>query len=115
MSDDIKYADISELRDLGVIQEINRQFLHPLGLALEVEIDDQTGEVHLGGVWDSRDDPEGIAYGTVAQETEGGGDGEAIWTVRREKAARFDEFQRTALTTRRASLGYEVQPLSGDR
>lgn len=115
MSEKIKYADINELRELGVIQEINRQFLHPLGLAIEVEIADD-GSAKLGRIWDSRDDPEGIIFGTIEDENAGGGPGgAAVWDRRREKAARFDEFKRTALTTRRASLGYEVQPLSGDR
>lgn len=53
---------ISEFRSLGYLQELNRQFLHPLGLALEVVIDNETGEETLGGVWDYRSDPEGIIY-----------------------------------------------------
>jgi len=57
-----KRIDIKEFRELGILHEINRLFLHPLGLALEVEIDDETGEEHLGGIWDCRDDPEGILY-----------------------------------------------------
>ena len=62
MSDDIKRIDIAEFRRLGFLQELNRQFLHPLGLALEVHIDKRTGHERLGGVWDYRDDPEGITY-----------------------------------------------------
>ncbi len=58
----IKRIDIAEFRSLGLVQEINRLFLHPRGLALEVVIDDD-GTEKLGGVWDSRDDPEGIIFG----------------------------------------------------
>lgn len=58
----IKHMDIAEFRKLGYLHEVNRRFLHPLGLALEVVIDSDGSET-LGGVWDFRDDPEGIAYG----------------------------------------------------
>ena len=57
-----KKMDIKEFRELGVLQEVNRQFLHPLGLALEVEINEDETE-RLGGVWDYRDDPEGMVFG----------------------------------------------------
>ncbi len=62
MEDDIKRIDIKEFWELGFIQEINRRLLHPCGLALEVIIDTDTGEAKLGGVWDYRDDPEGMAF-----------------------------------------------------
>jgi len=60
--EDIKKIDIKEFRELGFLQEVNRQFFHPLGLALEVIIDSETDEETLGGIWDYRDDPEGIHY-----------------------------------------------------
>ena len=63
MSDEIKRMDVKEFRELGYLQELNRQFLHPLGLALEVVIDDDTGNESFGGVWDLPADPEGISYG----------------------------------------------------
>jgi predicted pyridoxine 5'-phosphate oxidase superfamily flavin-nucleotide-binding protein len=58
---DIKYIDIKEFRELGYLQELNRQFLHPLGMALSVTVDED-GNEHLEGIWDYRDDPEGIFY-----------------------------------------------------
>lgn len=58
----IKRMSPKEFRELGYLQELNRQFLHPLGLALETVVDDKGGE-RFGEVWDSRDDPEGITYG----------------------------------------------------
>lgn len=57
----IKYIDIKEFREQGYLQELNRQFLHPLGLALEVVIDDD-GTERLGGIWDYREEDEGIYY-----------------------------------------------------
>ena len=58
----IKYIDIKEFRELGFLQEVNRKFFHPLGLALEIVIDDNDNYI-LKGIWDSRDDPEGIYFG----------------------------------------------------
>ena len=54
---------INAFRRGGFLQEVNRQFLHPLGLALEVTVDDETGEERLSGVWDYRNDPEGMLFG----------------------------------------------------
>jgi hypothetical protein len=84
MSDNVKRIDIAEFRERGYLQEVNRLMLHPLGLALEVVVDDckfcaasgriDGGKNHcehcdgrgkterLGGVWDYRDDPEGMMY-----------------------------------------------------
>jgi hypothetical protein len=59
MKEKIKRIDIKEFRELGFLQEVNRQFFHPLGLALEVIIDDITKKETLGGIWDYREDPEG--------------------------------------------------------
>lgn len=60
-----KRIDIKEFREKGFLQEVNRKFFHPLGLALEVIINDGTGEETLGGMWDYRDDPEGIFFGSA--------------------------------------------------
>lgn len=67
MSNDINFIDIKEFRELGILQELNRQFLHPLGLALEVVIEED-GTERLGSVWDYRDDPEGIHYALADKE-----------------------------------------------
>ena len=58
---EIKRIDIKEFRERGYLQEVNRRLLHPLGLALEV-VQDEDGTEHLSGVWDYRDDPEGIYF-----------------------------------------------------
>lgn len=59
--EEIKYITPSELISHGYLQEANRQFFHPLGLALEVN--------RIEGVWkeslriqDWRDDPEGVIF-----------------------------------------------------
>ncbi len=118
----VKHADINKLRDLGFIQEANRLFFHPHGLALEVtvvtdeqgdraystvslladdkatldqlidaererrsEVDDNSdldalshriaeakhhavGDAWISGVWDFREDPEGILFGDLPDD-----------------------------------------------
>ena len=66
--DSIKRIDIAEFRKFGYLQEVNRLFFHPLGLALEVVIDRDTGEEWLGGIWDYREDPFGMAYDSIDTE-----------------------------------------------
>lgn len=58
---EIKYLDIQEFIDLGFLFEVNRRVLHPFGLALEVRQDDD-GKYQLYGIWDYRDDPEGMQF-----------------------------------------------------
>jgi len=98
----MKHMSIAEFRDFGFLQELNRQFLHPLGVALEVRIDSKTGEVELGGVWDCRDDPTGMIFspGLIDQ-----GKAERVKQLREQKRAQ-----------RQLLLGYVIQPCEdGDR
>lgn len=64
-----RYMDITEFREAGYLQEANRVFFHPLGLALEVVIDVDSGRETLEGIWDCRDDPEGILFNDLSGET----------------------------------------------
>ena len=45
----------------GLLFEINRQILHPLGLALEIDVNDD-GKIDFGDMWDCRDEVEGILF-----------------------------------------------------
>lgn len=56
-----KRMDLTEFRDAGYLLEVNRQFFHRLGLALEMTLEED-GAICLSGVLDSRDDPEGFAF-----------------------------------------------------
>lgn len=58
----IPLMDIAEFRKLGFLQEVNRRFLHPLGLYLYIALDPETGEETLGGIGDYRTDPEGMFF-----------------------------------------------------
>jgi len=64
MSREVKRIDIKEFRETGFLQEANRQFFHPHGLALEIVVA-ADGTERLGGVWDYRDDPEGVVFGNA--------------------------------------------------
>lgn len=102
---EIKWIDAREFKEEGFLQEANRQFFHPHGLALaitRITDDDDAGPVHtfaltaeqytrltavvaddedlaaavgnaarydvgdayFQGVWDFRDDPEGVIFGS---------------------------------------------------
>lgn len=130
MADEVKYISITEFRERGFLQEANRLFFHPLGLALEVVTErckfcDPPGRIdggknhcehcdgvghteRLGGIWDYRDDPEGMTFG------EGYGlDPEKAKYVEAERgvhaAHRFELFGLDELPT----FHWAVQPLSG--
>lgn len=94
---DLKYLDIKELLSNGFLFEINRRILHPHGMALEVTIDDD-GTAHLSGIWDYRDDTEGITFGDDLIE---------IGTKK------FEEYMEKTgnkkLKARKEALGYVVQ------
>ena len=93
--EDIKYISIAEFREFGFLQEINRKFLHPMGLALECVVCGDN--VTLGGIWDYRDDPEGICY--------------EEFVIDKEKADRVRAFRKERVKTRFARLGFIVQPV----
>lgn len=87
---------VKEFREQGYLQELNRQFLHPLGMALEVVLE-KDGTERFGEVWDSRDDDEGFIYGNLSD-------------IDRDKALRINEERITKSTLRRARFGWATQP-----
>lgn len=96
----IKKLSIKEFREKGYLQEVNRRFFHPLGLALEVVIEED-GTEKLGGIWDYREDPEGIIYGE-----------EIVSNPRfRERAEYIEDQLRKKKATRLEKLGFFIQPV----
>lgn len=86
------------LYESGLLFEINRTVLHPFGLALEVNVDNETGEVTLGDLWDYRDDPEGMLYG------------EGQIRVGMEKYTKFmEEFGDEKINERLKYVGFVIQ------
>ena len=94
----IKHMSIKEFREIGFLQEANRQFFHPLGLALEVTTD--AGEERLSGVWDYREDPEGMSF---TKE-------EVTAPEFRQKVANVNELRRSKTATRLRNRGCVIQP-----
>lgn len=99
----INYMTLKEFRDGGFLHELNRLVLHPLGLALQVEMDPEDDESTRGSirVWDYRDDPEGIYF-------DGG-------TLDAGKAITVCSELLTKRAERKERLGYVVQPIPGAR
>lgn len=89
---------VAEFRAQGYLQELNRRFLHPLGLAMVVETI-ETFEV-VRGVRDDRADPEGIIFaeGTISP-------------AERARAGRITTEWTERATARLAALDYVVQPI----
>lgn len=97
MNGSVKRMDIAEFRRLGYLQEVNRQFFHPLGLALEVVEVEEDGSMRLGGIWDCRDDPEGMIFEERSLDLV--------------KARYVETEQRRFAAARETRLGYIVQPV----
>lgn len=76
----INYMDMDEFRIGGFLQEANRLFFHPLGLAISVIVDDETGKATgLGPVWDYREDLEGVFYGPAVIDQKKIKNIESLW------------------------------------
>lgn len=87
------------LLDSGLLFEINRKVLHPLGLALHVELDDDSHtKVLFSDVLDSREDPEGFIFSPESFE-----DG-----IEKLEKYMAEEGQKM-LESRMAKLGYLIQ------
>lgn len=87
-----KFMDLDEFVEKGYLHEINRQFLNPLGLALTVRGSGDHVEL-IEGIWDCRDDPEGIRFESL--------DWDKIGMIR-------DEMERRR-GPREEALGYWIQ------
>jgi hypothetical protein len=90
--DAVRYIDPEELRRQGYLQEVNRRFFHPLGLALELRVEHGRA-VAVSGIWDYRDDPEGIVFGAVDAD----------------KVANIDRLLQEREEPRRQALGFFIQ------
>jgi hypothetical protein len=104
MASDDRKMSVAEFVDEGLLQEVNRLLLHPLGLALSVSGEFVDGEFvadAFGDIWDYRDDPGGIYY-----------DGD--YANLRPKAERVSAALEARSAARQAKRGYVVQPIDED-
>ena len=99
----IKRIDIKEFREKGYLQEVNRNFLHPLGLALEIVINND-GSEQLGGIWDYRDDKEGIYYSISNSDSE-------RKVKFKEKKDYIENEMKERCKQRKEILGFDIEPL----
>jgi hypothetical protein len=93
---DIPFLSPKEFRDFGYLQEANRLFFHPLGLALAVDVDDNGEVTGIAGVYVDND-PEGTAY------DEG--------LIDPLKAARVRQVMAGIAEVRKAKFGFVIQPV----
>lgn len=93
------HIDIEDFREFGFLQEVNRRFFHPMGLALEVTKTDKYECLY--GIRDFREDPEGIVFKEDYINNDDS----------REKANRVSEFEKKKRKSRKLNLGFEVQPI----
>lgn len=96
---DVNYMDLNEFKDQGWLQELNREWAHPRGIALSME-QDEDGNWSWAGVWDYRDDPEGMAFSSA--------------TLSEERAVAPREAFEAHEQTRQERFGWVIQPLVGD-
>jgi hypothetical protein len=94
-------ANLEELADNGVILELNRTFLHPLGLSDTVK-PDSNGVNRL--VIIQSDDPSGISYREDSIDQ--------MHEVVVEKLSAFQDLAGKCHSNRQDKLGYVVQPLA---
>lgn len=92
-----KHMSAHQFRLQGYLQEVNRQFLHPLGLALGIEYQDENDTEANLVVLDSRDDPEGVIFANGAGS--------------QQKAHDFRQIMRTCDVARGEALGFVIQPI----
>ncbi|MCK5016347.1 MAG: hypothetical protein KAS32_04670 [Candidatus Peribacteraceae bacterium] len=95
----MNYISPKELHEWGLIFEINRKVLHPLGLALAVVLDSKKETIEFSNeVWDSRDDPEGFLF-----------DEETFIEANKRYQKYLEEEGNNALISRKKALGYLEQ------
>lgn len=104
MQEEIKRIDIKEFREKGYLQELNRRFLHPLGLALEVSVSND-GTEQLGGIWDYREEKEGIYYDISNADSQR----HARFS---EKKTFIDSELESRSKNRKEILGFDIEPLN---
>ena len=92
-----KYIDLQEFVNLGLLHEVNRRFFHPIGLAMEINID-ENGEYVISGFLDARSDPEGFVIGAI----------ESPKVTRPEAANTYENMVKAG--SRQVRFGWVVQP-----
>jgi hypothetical protein len=96
-----KQMPLEEFVQKGYLQEANRRFFHPLGLALAVSVDDDTNTMALSHIVDNRDDPTGVIFSETSDD---------MREIRGMRAAFIDHEWKIRADARENILGYTIQP-----
>lgn len=97
------YMNLREFADKGYLQEANRQFFHPLGLALVLN-EYPDGRVEFVGILDQRSDAAGI-YFDLANSPE-----DRVERFR-DKADTVVVARQCRARTREGLFGHEIEPI----
>ena len=95
-----EYLSWDEFRNSGMLQEVNRQFFHPLGLSLKILIDDEGEVTGIAGIADLRANPQGAIFADVGDD-------------HRKRANNIIGEQRRRAAMRETLLGFVRQPIPG--
>jgi DNA polymerase III alpha subunit len=99
----MKYIDLREFVDLGYLQEVNRRFFHPLGLAMSVISKNGDDKVVFAGIIDSRDQEDGCIFDERVIDSKIENFEDKAMYVQGEWERKCEK--------RRQRLGYEIQPI----
>jgi hypothetical protein len=100
-----KMMSIKEFREEGYLQEVNRLFLHPLGLALQVDVGKNGKDDTISGIWDCRDDSEGIIF-DIANSPDS-----SRKRKFRKNRARVEKQRNKLHALRMERLGFDIEPI----
>jgi len=93
---------IKDFISYGYLQEVNRTFFHPLGLALSINYDDGENDSATLTILDCRDEEPPIIYGFKDRTAE-----EIV--IARDKAVRVSEDMISRKNLRYKLLGFEIE------
>lgn len=103
-----EWIDIKEFRALGYLEEVNRRFFHPIGLAMATTVHED-GSESLAGVLDWREDPEGGIMGYSSWP-----EPEEKRQEARDRAAFIDGEASKRWFERMSKFGWFIQPAGVD-
>lgn len=92
---EIEGEALDQVRDGGVLHEINRLILHPIGLAMGIRYEEDRATALV--LYDGRGDPEGLEFDPS--------------TLDPSKAQAFARLMKAAVERRLRPLGFGIQPV----
>ena len=92
---------VQEFMECGLLQEINRRIMHPIGLALSVKMEKgaDLSTLEFGDILDRRDDPVGFVFGDLTCQTD------------LDKYAKVEAMLESKWPARVKKFGWLVQPI----